>query len=915
MKRQLLLLAFACLMNLPSYGTHNRAGEIIYELIGPLTYRVSIYTYTKESSIQADRDSLELDWGDGIVEVLPRTNGPMQGGNHIGETLGNDIKENIYVGEHTYGGAQNMFILSVSDPNRIANIININQGNSVNVLFYIEDTIFMYPPASLGYNNSPILLNKPIDFANRLDTFFHNPNAHDPDDDSLHFSLIKPLQAHGIPVPNYQYPDEISPGPDNKFNIDPRTGELEWAVPQEVGIYNIAILIREYRGDAAIHMGSMIRDMQIIVYDEPNDPPRICNIKDTCIIAGSTFIDSICALDPDGHSVTLTAAGGPFEVSNSPAQFTSFGSGANVTGVFEWSTECSHIRKQFYQVVFKAEDNYVSPGGLSIPLVDLETWLINVVAPPPEDVVAQAVGNEILVAWNDQYPCDNTNRFVGFSVWRREGSNPFIPDACEIGLAGRGYSKIVDRLTGFSYLDSDVQQGKKYCYRVLAEFASIVTQSGAFYNLVESIPSNEGCSELRRDVPIITNVSVDVTDLANGEIYVAWSKPLTDTSGLDTVLFPGPYVFEVNRVGAAGNPIATSTSPTFYGLNDTTYTDAGLNTDQTQYNYFVEFFAETSTRIGETETASSIYLDIAATDNQLDLSWNETVPWTNLDYVIFRKDPGSSVFDSIGITSVNEYSDTDLINDSTYCYYVKSIGSYSAPGLIDPIINFSQEMCAIPIDTIAPCQPTLTVTNYCDQITGDDNCSLIIEENDFINELVWNNPNNSCADDVAGYRIYYSSPLEDDFELIATMGRSTDTTYTHVLENSLAGCYIVTAIDSNENESSADDIVCVDNCPCYILPNVFTPNGDGANDLFTPILPYRFIDHVEMQIFNRWGNQVFETTDPDLNWNGTDMKSGKALNDGVYYYTCAVQELRVDGVQPRSEVLKGYIHLIIGKSK
>ena len=147
------------------------------------------------------------------------------------------------------------------------------------------------------------------------------------------------------------------------------------------------------------------------------------------------------------------------------------------------------------------------------------------------------------------------------------------------------------------------------------------------------------------------------------------------------------------------------------------------------------------------------------------------------------------------------------------------------------------------------------------------------------------------------------------------MGRSTDTTYTHVLENSLAGCYIVTAIDSNENESSADDIVCVDNCPCYILPNVFTPNGDGANDLFTPILPYRFIDHVEMQIFNRWGNQVFETTDPDLNWNGTDMKSGKALNDGVYYYTCAVQELRVDGVQPRSEVLKGYIHLIIGKSK
>ena len=54
-------------------ATHNRAGEITYEHLGGLKYRVTIVTYTKISA-PADRDSLELDWGDGSpLESIPRS--------------------------------------------------------------------------------------------------------------------------------------------------------------------------------------------------------------------------------------------------------------------------------------------------------------------------------------------------------------------------------------------------------------------------------------------------------------------------------------------------------------------------------------------------------------------------------------------------------------------------------------------------------------------------------------------------------------------------------------------------------------------------------------------------------------------------------------------------------------------------
>jgi gliding motility-associated-like protein len=85
------------------------------------------------------------------------------------------------------------------------------------------------------------------------------------------------------------------------------------------------------------------------------------------------------------------------------------------------------------------------------------------------------------------------------------------------------------------------------------------------------------------------------------------------------------------------------------------------------------------------------------------------------------------------------------------------------------------------------------------------------------------------------------------------------------------------------------------------VPNVFSPNGDGKNDV---LLVYgNYIEKLDMRIFNQWGQQVATVNSPSKGWNGT--QGGKAQPVGVYVYE--LQAVLSDG---RSVKLKGYITLL-----
>ena len=539
------------------FATHNRAGEITYEQLTQFYYKVTITTYTKTSS-PADRPELDLFWGDGTGSVLPRFSFIDNYGG-----VGSDIRKNIYIGYHTYPGPST-YRMYFEDPNRNAGVINI--PNSVDVPFYIESELII--SAFLGFNNSPVLLQAPIDEGAIGQIFIHNPNAYDPDGDSLAYELIYCKGAEGLPIPGYGYPVAS-----NSFSLNAITGDLVWDSPMSQGEYNVAFLIKEFRN--GVQIGFVERDMQITILPNNfnnNEPPSITNINDLCVTAGDFITFTVTATDSTVDVITLTATGAPLNLTVSPAQFNQPATGlGTVTETFQWQTDCDHVRRQPYQMVFKAEDD-----DFYINLVDLESVQITVVAPAPLNPTAVPTGNSMQVGW-DQSICPQA---IGYKIYRRAGFFGFIPGPCETGVpAYTGYTLIatVTGLTTTSYLDNNngngLAPGSEFCYMIVAYFTD-----GA-----ESYASVEVCATLKKDLPVITNASVLTTNATAGTMYVAWSKP----SDLDLAQYPAPHEYRVLRaVGVNGT--AFSQVATTFSLNDTIFNDSGLNTTDNAYSYVVD---------------------------------------------------------------------------------------------------------------------------------------------------------------------------------------------------------------------------------------------------------------------------------------------------------------------------------------
>ena len=72
------------------------------------------------------------------------------------------------------------------------------------------------------------------------------------------------------------------------------------------------------------------------------------------------------------------------------------------------------------------------------------------------------------------------------------------------------------------YFDDDMlEPGKTHCYRILAEFA-LTSPGGNSYNRVASLPSEEACIQLKRDLPFITKASIQTTNTSNGSVLLKW---------------------------------------------------------------------------------------------------------------------------------------------------------------------------------------------------------------------------------------------------------------------------------------------------------------------------------------------------------------------------------------------------------
>jgi gliding motility-associated-like protein len=946
-------------MTAPAKASHIRAGDITAIRVGTLVYRFQVTLYTTTVGTSADSQWIELNFGDGSpLARLDRCGGKRPIVGSTDTEVGYYGFDGLNVGAcptltHTFPGP-GVYTISFVELNRIQGVANMS--NSLNTPFSISITIVINP--LLGTNTSPILTVPPIDIACVGQKFFHNPGAFDVDGDSLAFKMTIPKQSATQNVLNYTSPETTGGTRENGavppiFGIDAKTGDLIWDAPAKQtsvveGVYNIAFIVEEWRNGALI--GQVVRDMQIIVRDCLNKRPTL-QVPDLCAVANdenppstNEIIQQITASDGDTPPDRLI-------ISSEARQQVYSGFGANgatftfnpspqnspASGTFRWVVKAQHVQRQPYIVVFKVVDQ-----GRTPVLADLQSMLITVKGTPVRNVTATPNGKQINVAWNDYKLLCPTFTNVQFDkmqyvIWRREGCGSAIP--CTQNPAQAGYTSIATLgLNTTNYTDnSNIRMGLTYSYVITVKYPE--TRGG------ESQASVAACVALPIETPIITKASVKTTNTTtdNGEVEVTWLRPKpTETLANFNIQFAPPYRYELYR--AEG--ISSNTFTLIKTENDATgntlefnFTDTGLNTKDKTYLYRVEWFtsagAPLEARRQRSDSSSTVRLTATPALNSVVLTWNYNTAWSNQNFIheIYRGEDGQpkSAYIKIGEKLVGERKFTDdgtfqnvcLDPLKTYGYYVKTKGSYSNPTAIpepvDLLRNDSQLAFASPIDKTPPPPPLLAIdTTKCPNLPD---CLTPIVPPVPQNKLTWKpvESGNPCQDFIATYKLYFRPAGSTDFVALTppTFPQPyTSTTYTHTALPEIragvlsqAGCYYITAIDQQGNESAPSNTVCQDNCLYFKLPNVFTPASGGFNDTFKACPTPQFVETVTFSVYNRWGGLVYRAeTEPDVNWNGKN-NSGKDVEAGVYYYEAKVRFVTIDDAK-RIQSFKGWVTVI-----
>ncbi|MBO0932205.1 T9SS type B sorting domain-containing protein [Fibrella aquatilis] len=238
---------------------------------------------------------------------------------------------------------------------------------------------------------------------------------------------------------------------------------------------------------------------------------------------------------------------------------------------------------------------------------------------------------------------------------------------------------------------------------------------------------------------------------------------------------------------------------------------------------------------------------------KLQASLPATVP-TAYTLLVTRADGPGGPFTPIGQVSTDRNYTDKTANSAaqSYCYRTAI-----------------QNNCGVTSDYTAP---SCTV-----HLTTPDN-----------NALTWTALSPFSASSVAGYQVIKIDPTTGLSDKIDVGGNTrwepnpnqTDTqTYT----------YQIVAYDKNGVESYSNPILVL-LAPKLFLPNAFSPNGDGTNDDF--MAKGAFWDTFSMTIYSRWGEVLFNTTDPkSTGWNGL-LTDASAAPTGYYTFRVEIKDLK-----------------------
>ena len=357
---------------------------------------------------------------------------------------------------------------------------------------------------------------------------------------------------------------------------------------------------------------------------------------------------------------------------------------------------------------------------------------------------------------------------------------------------------------------------------------------------------------------VIDSASVDPV---TGQIIIGWSSTALDVEG---------YVISVyNTLNLGWDPVDT-----VFGTSS--YTDlVGLLSITDSISVFAYDSCGRKGSFAAGHSVMQLSADLDTCAGEATLKWTPYYIWTTgvADYDVYiSQDGGPFIYEAS--TTGTEYVYAGLNRWTSYCYLVRANDGLGAK------TSTSNVMCAYAnIGAVQPEQFVLTV-----------------DARDSVkNHLQWNEDASWSANLISAYNIFRNND-GGMYSLVGSVPFGT-TSYEDLLDpitDFITGdgdfCYYVVPTKVSFNLYgcvSISDTVCVTQFPKFVVPNTFTPNGDGRNDVFLPVKNFVKADDFLMLIYNRWGQQIFETTDVTEGWDGL-VKGFPVQHDAYVYYVTFV---------------------------
>jgi gliding motility-associated-like protein len=424
-----------------------------------------------------------------------------------------------------------------------------------------------------------------------------------------------------------------------------------------------------------------------------------------------------------------------------------------------------------------------------------------------------------------------------------------------------------------------------------------VTTSG-FYFCVVTTPNNCEVSSNTLEViqyttPYLTlfpsavlcpdsSVSISVVTTPNSNLV--WQSPLSGSDLLQIIDQPGLYTctvdacnistfLSVNITGSVVDALITTTDETILCDGDTIILNANPG-----YSYYWQ-------PIGEVTSFISVF--------------EEGV------YQLFCTNADECVaIDSIFVSNTVVIADPPILTNGPLCEgEVLSIGT-------SPFGNITFYWTGP--NGFTSISPNPVIENVTELQEGE--YTLVIKEGDCLSDTVSTNfiidPSFSLNEISSNFPICIGNDLELTVNFIenAIYNWSGPNNFESNQQNPVeyfnqqdTGYYYLTAI-RGACKSSEEIYIFGDDCVINTI-NVFTPNGDGVNDVFS-FSKENLLD-IKVDIYNRWGQLIYSWDNINGNWNGTVLPSGKKASEGVYFYVATML--------PRNgfiQTIKGYLNLI-----